>query len=242
MRILFSLGLGLILCAGAADTRGASGTYSQSYVIVIKGGFAGSESVTEKTVENGDLVATSEHDLLITDGLETKRMAFSTRMVLSKGDRTPVSYLFKYTAGNSGDFYEVVVKDNQATRTLSRGGRASEVTVPFKSDTVILDFSVYHQYDNLVRKYDSRLGGRQLFSDFVPLIGDSIPVALTFQGNADLKIEKGVLPVQNFLVEFVGIWTGVVTVDKDGRLVRLLIPAQDLEVVRKDLLPPDFPK
>jgi hypothetical protein len=241
MRILFSLALGLLLCAGAEDALGAASAYSQSYAILIRGAVAGTESVTEETAANGDLVATSEHDLLITDGMETKRMAFSTKMVLSKGGRTPVSYSYKYTAGDSGDFYEVVIKDAQATRFLNRSGRTSEVTVPFPPGTVILDFSVYHHYDYLVGKYDARPGGRQVFSDFVPLIGDVIPVALTFQGNADLQLGQKTVPVRNFLVDFVGIWTGALSVDRHGRLVRLWIPAQDLEVVRKDLLSRDVP-
>ena len=62
-------------------------------------------------------------------------------------------------------------------------------------------------------------------------------LAPPFQGNADLETGKKTLPVRNYMIEFVGIWTGSVTTDLAGRLVRLVIPAQDLEVVRKDLLP-----
>ena len=232
MLLLFCL---FVLSAGSGIA--GEDSYAQSYAILIKGAVAGTESVTERIAENGDLIAVSEHDMLITDGIETKRMAFATRMVLQKDTLYPVSYSYKYTAGDSGDFYDVAVKDSQVTRTLQRGERKSEVMVPFKPDMVILDFSVYHQYDYLVRKYDARKGGRQVFSDFVPVVGDSIPVALTFQGNADLEAGKKTLPVRNYMIEFVGIWTGSVTTDLAGRLVRLVIPAQDLEVVRKDLLP-----
>ncbi len=236
MRGLLSLWIGSLLALGSGNAGGIAGNYSQTYAILIKGEVAGHESVMEKTAENGDLVVTSEHDLMITDRLETKRMAFSTRMVLAKGSLKPISYLYKYAAGDAGDFCEVVVKDSQLTRVLNRGGRISEVTVPFKPEMVILDFSVYHHYDYLIRKYDVRKGGRQLFLDFVPPVGDAIPVALTMQEAATLDRGKEKLPVSIFLVEFVGIYTGIVTADKDGRLVRLVIPAQDLEVVRKDLL------
>jgi hypothetical protein len=56
-------------------------------------------------------------------------------------------------------------------------------------------------------------------------------------GDAQLKYEKGSLAVSSYSVEFVGISGGTLSVDKNKRLVRLVIPAQDLEVVRKDLLP-----
>ncbi len=43
--------------------------------------------------------------------------------------------------------------------------------------------------------------------------------------------------MSNYKIEFVGISGGSLSVDKNGRLVRLVIPNQDLEVLRKDLLP-----
>jgi hypothetical protein len=236
VKVAFSLLFGLTLFMRIAGAGDAAPGYAQSYAILIKGSAAGSETVSEKIDDSGNILSTSEHEIFVTDGLETKRMAFSTKMILSKTAWTPISYTCKYTSGNSGDSYGVVIKDAQITRTLQRGGRTSESTVPFKPDMVILDFSVYHQYDYLIRRYDDKKGGRQLFADFVPIIGSDIPLALTFVGNEKLTHKKRALPVRNFRIEFVGIWSGTVSVDNDGRLVRLLIPAQDLEVVRKDLL------
>ncbi len=233
MKAALRLWFGLLVFANFAN---AGEAYTQSYAILLKGALAGSETVTEKSGDAGDLVSTSDHEIFVTDGLQTKRMAFSTKMVLSKGTLTPVSYTYRYTTGNAGDSYDVVIKDAQIFRTLNRGGRTSEVTVPFQPNTVILDINVYHQYDYLIRKYDIKRGGRQLFANFVPVVGNDIPLALTFVGNESLAVKNGSIPVRNFKVEFVGIFTGTASMDKDGRLVHLLIPAQDLEVVRKDLL------
>jgi hypothetical protein len=202
---------------------------------LIKGILAGRETVTETTSESGDRLSVSEHDITITDGLETKRMSFSTRMTLSKDTLVPLSYSYKYTSADTADSYDVVIKDAQATRTLRRGDRASEVTVPFPSDMVILDFNVYHQYDYLLHRYNLKKGGRQSFANFIPIIGSDIPVALTFLGNSALEMRKRSIPVRNFSIEFVGIWSGTVSTDKNSRLVRLLIPHQDLEVIREDL-------
>jgi hypothetical protein len=221
-----------------ADPAAEKG-YRQTYAILVKGMVAGSEVVTETTDEAGELVSSSEHEMLITDGLETKRMAYSTKMILAKGTFDPLYYSYKFLGGETGDSYDVTVKGAQIKRVLTRNGRTSEVTVPAVPDMVILDFSVYHQYDYLVKKYDTKKGGRQLFANFVPLIGDDIPIALTLLGTEESGPRNVALPISSYKMEFVGKMNGTVWVDQKGRLVRLLLPVQDLEVVRKDLLPPE---
>jgi hypothetical protein len=237
MKSIVLLCVGWLLVTMASAESPAASTYSESYAILIKGAVAGHETVTEKPDTNGDTVSTSDHEMLVTDGLETKSMKFSTRMVLSKSTGIPSAYSYWYTAGGTGDSFEVTINNLQITRVLNRGGRTSEAVVPLAPDMVFLDFNVYHQYDYLVRKYDLKKGGRQTFADFIPVIANDIPVALTYLGDSKLELKTGSLQVRNFRVEFVGIWGGTLTVNKEGRLVRLVIPSQDLEVVRRDLLP-----
>jgi hypothetical protein len=209
--------------------------YSRTYSILINGSVVGNERVVEKLNEAGQMVATSDHDIMITDGLVNKRMVFSTKMVFSKNSYDPISYNYEYKEGNTGDSYEVLVKNDQIIRSLRRGGRSSEITAHFTPGMVILDYNVYHQYDYLIRKYNKKKGGKQSFADFLPIIGLDIPISLTFLGDSSLKFNNKVLPVKNFRIEFVGI--GTLSVDKDDRLVRLQIPSQDIEVIREDLLP-----
>jgi hypothetical protein len=237
MKLPFIL-LGLILSCGmnGALARAAENNYSQSYAIIIKGVLAGTETVTEKSGTAGELVSTSEHEIVVTDKLETKRMTFSTKMILSKKSLIPVSYNYRYTTGEFGDSYGVEIRNGQVTRVLSKGGRSSEVTVPFLPNMVILDHNVYHQYDYVIRRYDAKKGGRQMFADFLPVIGNDIKLAITFLGDEKLELDKSTLPIKKYRVEFVDIWNGTLSMDKNNRLVRLVIPAQDLEVVRKDLL------
>jgi hypothetical protein len=239
--VLFCFGWVLAVMAAATAAQGASSGYSESYAILIKGSPAGSETVTERPDDNGNTISSSEHEMIVTDGLETKQMKFSTRMILSKKTGAPVSYSYWYTSGNTGDSYEVSIQNGQVTRVLNRGGRTSEVTVPLSPDMVFVDFNVYHQYDYLVRKYDFKKGGRQTFADFIPVIGNDIPVALTFIGEDEIDLKPTPLQVRNFRIEFVGIWGGTLSVNKEGRLVHLVVPAQDLEVIRRDLLPQQAP-
>jgi hypothetical protein len=228
-------GFVLLFCLTTAIARDPDIHYSQSYTVIIKGKVAGTETVTEKYGNAGELISSSEHEIYVTDKLETKRMAFSTKMVLSKKSFIPISYDYRYTTGDSGDSYNVVIKNDQITRTLNKGGRTSEITTEFLRDMVILDHNVYHQYDYLIRKYDAKKGGRQLFADFIPVIGADIKLAVTFLGDEKLDLNKSVLPTKKYRIEFVDIWSGTLSMDKDGRLVRLVVPPQDLQVVRKDL-------
>lgn len=244
MRSIVCLSLSMhlaVLMAVPAVAEDTAPIYKQTYTILIKGIRAGSESVAESIDETGNIRASSEHEIFITDGLATKRMAFVTKMQLAKNTYHPIAYSYTYTTAGSGDSYEVAVKNDQIQRKLIRSGHATEATAPFQPNTVIQDFNVYHQYDYIVRRYDAAKGGRQLFSNFVPLIAMDIPVAVTYQGEAELTAASGSIPVSNYTFEFVGIANVTLAVDKDKRLVRLAIPTQDLEVVRKDLLPAEIP-
>ncbi len=229
--------LNLLICAAAASAQSASSEYSQSYIIYMKGSPAGTERVTEKLSDSGDLVSESDHEIKMTDGLGTKGMAFTTKTVLTKGSWMPTFYSYKYKTGDNPDGYEVTVRNGKIRRVLTRSGATNEVEVAAPLNLVIVDFNVYHHYDYLVRRYDFKQGGRQVFADFVPLIGTDIAVALTFLGDADLAQLNGTVPARNFKIEFVGVWGGSLFADKEGRLLRLLIPAQDLEVMRADFAP-----
>jgi hypothetical protein len=235
MQFSFASGFVLLLCMTMAMARDPDIHYSQSYAIIIKGEIAGTETVVEKYGNDGELISTSEHEIYVSDKLENKRMAFSTRMVLAKTSFIPISYDYRYTAGDSGDSYNVAIKDGHITRTLKRGGRTSEVTTAFLPNMVILDHNVYHQYDYLIRKYDDKKKGQQVFADFIPIIGNDIKLAVTFLGDEKLELNKSTLPIKKYRVEFIDIWSGTLSMDKNGRLVRLVVPAQDLQVVRKDL-------
>jgi hypothetical protein len=235
MKTIVLLLLGLFLFASVVDASDDKESYSQSYTILIKGEAAGSENVKETRGASGELISTSEHEIFVSDGLETKRMAFSTKMVLAKSTMEPKSYSFQYTTEGIGDSYEVHIEGGQVHRTLNRKGQTSSVSVPWQPNMVILDVNVYHLYDYVIPKYNMKKKGRQVFADFQPVIGTDIPLALTYLGDENLEYKQNSISVKHFRMELVN-RTGTVSVDKDGRLIRLLIPSQDLQVMRTDLL------
>jgi hypothetical protein len=234
MMTLFMCGMTL---AGLWFQAEAPPSYRQTYSIFMRGAAAGTETVSELRDKEGNRVVTSQHDMLVTDGLEVKRMAFETAMVFAKDTLVPLRYSYRYLSGNLKDYYELTIKDSKIDRILSRGGNIIESSGTWQSGMLILDFNVYHQYDTLARLYDFKKRGRQVFTNFMPVIGNEVPLAVTWLEDAKLDYGKGTIPVRNFKIEFVGIRTGTFSTDMDGRLVRLIMREQDLEVVRKDLVP-----
>ena len=236
-RITFAVFFAWNLLVNIGFAGELSDEYRQSYVIFINGERSGKEIVTENIAGNGDRLAQTENELYITDGLETNRMAYETRIILNGKTLQPKSYIYRYVSGSSRDHYEVTIQDDKITRTLTRGGETNVATEELKQDLVILDVNVYHQYDYLIKKYDEKKGGRQLFSDFIPVVGNYIPIALTYIGESKINYPKGTIEAKEYQIEFVNLRNGTVMTDTNGRLLRLVMPGQDLEVVREDLLP-----
>jgi hypothetical protein len=221
----------LLLQAGQAPVSAPS--YKQTYEVLLRGQPAGTEVVTERTDRNGNLVSNSEHDLLVSDGLETKRVAFTTELVLAKGSRAPIRYELRYTSGEAHDSCVVTVAGNQLVRTLVRGSRKSETVAPMRPSLVMVESNVYHLYEQLPEKYDMKKGGRQTLQAYLPPVGAAIPAALTLLGEGDVPTPAGVIHVRNFKFEFVGLTNALLSVDMSGRLVRFANPEQELEVIRK---------
>jgi len=221
-------------------TVAAADPYVQTYIILIDNEIAGTETVTEETNSSGAVIYTSEHELLVNDGLSVIRMAFSTRMVFSRGARNLQTYACWYkTSQNdgSGDSYDVSVNNGRITRILTRNGQSTEVTELFTPNMVIVDFNVYYQYEYLIRRYDRKKGGTQMFDNFIPVIGSDIPLRVTLFGDEKLRFGENTVEVSRFRVESAGINTVTLFMDKNNRLVMLENPAQELKVIRKDLIP-----
>ena len=233
---LLGIFAGVFLFGGISVPQESVPLYFQEYTILIRQALAGGEQVTERLDSDGNLVASSKSEILVTDGLETKRMSFETTMVRSKKDRV-LSYSYRYTSGSSGDGYDVRVKDGKIERILRRSGQTNTVSVPYPANGVLVDYNVYYQYDYLVRRYDEEKGGRQTFANFIPIVGSDLPLMLTRLEDSELRFEKGTIAVKNYKVGLSTIWGGILSMDHNGRIVRLYVENQQIEVIRTDLLP-----
>ena len=140
-------------------------------------------------------------------------------------------------SGNSGDSYDVSVQNGLITRVLNRNGQSVTVTAPFTPNMVIVDFNVYYQYEYLVRRYDRKKRGTQIFDNFIPVIGNDIPLKVTLLGDEKLRFGENTVEASRFRIESADIHTATLFADKNNRLVLLENPAQALKVIRKDLHP-----
>jgi hypothetical protein len=231
MAVVSAFWMAFLLQAGQVPVSAPS--YAQTYEVFLRGQLAGTEVVSERTDKNGNLISSSEHDLLVSDGLETKRVAFTTELTLAKGSRAPVRYELRYTSGESHDSCVVTTAGNLLVRTLIRGSRKSEATTTMQPAMVIVESNVYHLYEQLVRKYDVKRGGRQILQAYLPPVGADIPAALTLLGEEDVATPAGMIRARNFKFEFVGLANALLSVDKSGRLIRFANPELELEVIRK---------
>ncbi|MDR1727390.1 MAG: hypothetical protein LBT74_05610 [Acidobacteriota bacterium] len=211
--------------------------YQQSYAILINNEDAGTETVVEKKDGEGRVVSTSEHVILVTDGMALNRLQFSTRTVFPKGALIPETYSNQYTGGAAGDSYDVLISKGQITRTLTRNGQTVVAKATLTPNMVLVDFNVYHQYEHLVRRFNPKKSGAQEFANYIPVIGNDVPLRVTLLGEGARQFGDKRIDVRNFRVEFVGIQTVTLSVDKNDRLVQLDSPSQQLRVIRKDLLP-----
>jgi len=237
MNLLVKLLLCFLLTTPVQQSADAPAPYAQSYSIFIKGLLAGKEEVAEHLDEDGNLVTDSQHEFLLTAGLRDNRMAFVTTMVLAKKDASLLRYTYRMTSGTAGDSYEVRVHGGNLVRTLKRDGKISEGGQPMEPDILIVDYNVYHHYDNLVRRYNVEQGGKQTFKNFLPLIATTLTIALTRLEDTELEHSRGKIAVRNFRVEHVGLWAGTMSVDDEMRLVRLVVKDMYLEVLRQDVAP-----
>jgi len=239
MQTLPALALVCFFLSGSAAVADNAYPYTQSYVILINGETVGSETVIEKKGGSGEIISNSEHEILLSDGANLSRLAFTTQMVLPKGSLTPETYVYQYKTDGPKDSYELFIKDGQVKRVLNRNGIANEVSVPWRPNMVLIENTVYYQYEYLLRRYDMKKKGRQSFAGFIPVIGNDIPITVTLLNNGNVRTDKDKKDAEtrNFRLDISGMQSLTISVDKNGRLVKAENPARHLSVIRKDMLP-----
>jgi len=144
-----------------------------------------------------------------------------------EGDGTPVSYDWS-TEGAKKASAEIQFQNSIATVNLHLEGRKPFTQqFTFSSPMVaILDNNLYYQYAILARLYDRTKKSSQTFSVLVPQ--EMTPGSVTIESLADpTDTTMGELKVQTSDLE-VDLY-----VDAKGRLMRLVAPASNAEVLRK---------
>lgn len=150
-----------------------------------------------------------------------------TSHLTMEADGTPVSYNWS-TEGAKKASAEIQFQNSVATVNLHLEGRKPFTQqFTFSSPLIaILDNNLYHQYAILARLYDHTKKGSQTFAVLVPQ--EMTPGSVTVESLAEpTDTTLGELKVQTADLE-VDLY-----VDAKGRLMRLMAPASNAEVVRK---------
>lgn len=144
-----------------------------------------------------------------------------------EADGTPVSYTWS-TEGAKKASAEIQFQNSVATVNLHLEGR-KPFTQQFTFSNpmvVVLDNNLYHQYEILARLYDHAKKGSQTFAVLVPQ--EMTPGSVTVESLSEpTESAVGELKVQTADLE-VDLY-----VDAKWRLMRLVAPASNAEVVRK---------
>jgi len=175
---------------------------------------------------NGDhWIAQGTTDLKAAQGPATR---VTSRLSLQP-DGTPLSYSWS-TEGAKKASADISFQGNVATIVLHvEGAKPFTQQFTFTSpQVVILDNNAYHQYEILARLYDREKKGTQTFSVLVPQevtpgsitvesLGESTSGSAKFE---ELRVRTADLEVDLYL-------------DSNRRLMRLVAPASNAEVVRE---------
>jgi len=151
----------------------------------------------------------------------------TSRLTL-QADGSPVAYEWS-TQGQKKASAEIQFQNSIATITLHlENARPFTQQFTFTSPLVaILDNNLYHQYAILARLYDREKKGSQTFSVLVPqemtpgtVTVNSVAPAGVANAAEELRVQTPDLEVDLYL-------------DAKGRLIRLVAPASNAEVVRE---------
>ncbi len=218
---------GDIAAAARLDRAPASGTFSADkgkFKIAVNGQTLGTEEFEIRP--NGDhWLAQGTTELKTAEGAATH----VTSRLTMQPDGSPSAYNWS-TEGAKKASADITFQGNVATIVLHVEG-AKPFTQQFTFSTpqiVILDNNTYHQYEVLARLYDREKKGTQTFSVLVPQ--EMTPGSVTVEsagesslGGAkyeELRVRTADLEVDLYL-------------DSNRRLMRLVSPASNAEVVRE---------
>jgi hypothetical protein len=174
---------------------------------------------------------------------------YELRAEASLGDRRTASRLETDSSGTPVR-YAVEVRDGTVTTirlggqrvrgrfaTLARGTRGEAAReYMLAPGAIVLDNNAYHQSIFLVRGRRAGVGARATVSAFAPLDNAQRDLQLTLEAVDDrVSIAGNSRPARRWRVVEPSGLARLLWADDEGRILRILIPAQAIEVLRDDI-------
>jgi pimeloyl-ACP methyl ester carboxylesterase len=234
MRFLyFTCALALLLVAPAAAQQAPAAAKPTGYTIFLRGTPVGREEVTVHEDASGTTI--------VAQGRLGPPLNVVTRRAELKyaADGTPERFSLEGAANGS----EVSVRTSFANGTAQTEGNQGDAKIaashPFSKDALVLPNGVFSLYSALADRLSTVTAGTELRAYILPLA--EITVKVVSDQPERIQIGTSFLDVQRYDLLFSnpgGDLAVSLTAGDGGRLIRLSVPAQAIEVVREDVASP----
>jgi pimeloyl-ACP methyl ester carboxylesterase len=231
--LYFTCALGLIVAGPAAAQQPPAGPKPTGYTIFLRGVPVGREELVVREDATGTTI-TAQGRLGAPLNVVTRRAE-----VKYSADGSPERFSLEGSANGA----DVVVRTSFANGTAQTEGNQGTAKIatshPFSPQTVVLPNGVFALYEALANRLSRVTAGAELRVYVLPLA--EIGVRVVSDQPERIQVGTSFLNVQRYDLLFSnpgGDLAVSLTAGDGGRLIRLSIPAQALEVVREDVASP----
>jgi dipeptidyl aminopeptidase/acylaminoacyl peptidase len=229
----FTCALGLILAGPAAAQQRPAAVKPTGYTIFLRGAPVGREELTVQEDATGTTI-TAQGRLGAPLNVVTRRAEMKYA-----ADGSPERFTLEATANGS----DVAVRTSFVNGTAQTEGNQGATTIatshPYSPQSVVLPNGVFTLYAALADRLSRVTAGAELRAYILPL--SEIGVRVVSDQPERIQVGTSFLDVQRYDLLFSnpdGDLAVSLTAGDGGRLIRLSVPAQAIEVVREDVASP----
>jgi len=145
----------------------------------------------------------------------------------------PISYKLKSTSGLKQQSLSVEFKPRLALCKFDLGSDNKTMAVILPSNIIIRDENIFSHWEMLLAHYSMKQKGTQTFTVFVPRMGDQGVGRITMSLLGKERVSVGASRTKAFHFNIKSPQLSLeVWIDKDGRILKISVPANKTEIVR----------
>lgn len=231
MRFLYFI-CALVVAAAAPATaqQGQPPSETQGFIVFLRGAPIGREDVTVRTSADA-IIISGQGRLAQPLNIITRRAE-----VRYRPDWTPESLEIESSVQGRDVTLSVAFKNGEASTKAVEGGNPIEKIDKVSPQTIVLPNLFFGSYEALARRLATAAAGAELRAYIAP----QAEIVLRVKSAATERVQTGTntFLVRRYELAFAnpgGDLTAQLLADDRGRLIRITVPAQSLDVVRDDL-------
>ena len=207
-------------------------TSEEAYFHVFhRGKPVGYELFTLKPDAQGRLAMETESELLLPKGAGRIGFHYKTYEIMDN-TLNPVYFEEQYAFANQDNYLKVSFAKGNATDEGFMGGQRVNRTRPVKPQLRLIEEAVYSLYCVLFKRYQAGKTATQSFSVYIPKVAVELTATVSIESEGQSVSPDGPIRMRRFSVD-IGKFQGVMLdVDDQNRVQRIIIPRQEIELVR----------